>query len=323
MRTLGAGKGKGLFAIGVMNQLHREIRERQTKEQESGSRDPGDDGTSSKGSKVSKRSSWSGIANKWVPAVAAHNLWPVHTSHGLAHESYEKLKHLNVMTEEELLALRCANDRVLLISGWIVESITRKLQMGDLKVPPPIMSRVYQELSNGALGYNQALKVAMVPFPFPFAQMLALLLAFFVLICPVIVLQFTNSLLFTPLLTFFAILGYWGLNEIAVELENPFGDDANDLPMLELHHDFIDALEEALMAPPNMIDVEGFGHAAIPKELEADAAADSEEAAAAVTTQGSTPPPGPIGELPGVPKDAGDGEVGKPADESDLRDGRQ
>ena len=28
---------------------------------------------------------------------------------------------------------------------------------------------------------------------------------------------------------------YWGLNQIAVELENPFGDDPNDLPLPETH----------------------------------------------------------------------------------------
>ena len=27
---------------------------------------------------------------------------------------------------------------------------------------------------------------------------------------------------------------YWGLNQIAVELENPFGDDPNDLPFTDL-----------------------------------------------------------------------------------------
>ena len=38
---------------------------------------------------------------------------------------------------------------------------------------------------------------------------------------------------------------YWGLNQIAVELENPFGDDPNDLPLPETHVCFVDALEEA------------------------------------------------------------------------------
>lgn len=39
----------------------------------------------------------------------------------------------------------------------------------------------------------------------------------------------------SPILSFFAVLGYWGLNQIAVELENPFGDDENDLPLEHVH----------------------------------------------------------------------------------------
>ena len=38
-----------------------------------------------------------------------------------------------------------------------------------------------------------------------------------------------------PMLCFVAIFGYWNLNMIAVELENPFGDDPNDLPLIETH----------------------------------------------------------------------------------------
>ena len=39
----------------------------------------------------------------------------------------------------------------------------------------------------------------------------------------------------SPVLTFFIMVGYWGLNEICAELENPFGEDANDLPILLMH----------------------------------------------------------------------------------------
>ena len=35
----------------------------------------------------------------------------------------------------------------------------------QVSVPSPIFSRIYQELSNGMLGYSQAARIAMVPFP--------------------------------------------------------------------------------------------------------------------------------------------------------------
>jgi hypothetical protein len=124
-----------------------------------------------------------------------------------------------------------------------------------LTIPGPILSRFYQEMSNGMLGFNQAFKITFVPFPFPFAQILGILLCLFVFICPLMVAQMTRGRIIPPVLSFAAILGYWGLNQIAVELENPFGDDPNDLPLPETHDTFVNSLEEAFLSPPRPVNV--------------------------------------------------------------------
>ena len=93
-------------------------------------------------------------------------------------------------------------------------------------------------MSNGLLAYNQAAKITLVPFPFPFTQMVTMLLVVFMVVCPLMVSQFTKSLILSPILTFFIMTGYWGLNEICAELENPYGEDANDIPLLLMHKDF-------------------------------------------------------------------------------------
>merc|ERR1719313_2499411 len=109
----------------------------------------------------------------------------------------------------------------------------------------PIVSRVYQELSNGMLGYNQAYKIALVQFPFAFAQMLTIFLLAFVLACPIAIFVFTGGEFLTPALTLFTVLGFWGIHEIAVEVENPFGTDPNHLPLKPLHDSVCEALFEA------------------------------------------------------------------------------
>lgn len=70
--------------------------------------------------------------------------------------------------------LECFPDKTCIISLWIQEALTRLVVRGlikvgfglssvlgssSCKVPPPIVSRCYQEISTGMLGYNQALKV--------------------------------------------------------------------------------------------------------------------------------------------------------------------
>merc|ERR1719498_613105 len=157
---------------------------------------------------------------------------------------------LGEMTREEQARLERSIDLPCVVADWIMEAVTRAQLKGLLTVPPPIISRFYQELSNGLVGFSQAYKVTSTPFPFPFAQILALLLSVFCVVCPIIVVQMTSGYILPPILSFCAILSYWGLNQIAVELENPFGDDDNDLPLIDMHRFFVDAVEEAYIAQP-------------------------------------------------------------------------
>eukprot|EP00421_Protoceratium_reticulatum_P020911 CAMPEP_0168385010 /NCGR_PEP_ID=MMETSP0228-20121227/14704_1 /TAXON_ID=133427 /ORGANISM="Protoceratium reticulatum, Strain CCCM 535 (=CCMP 1889)" /LENGTH=420 /DNA_ID=CAMNT_0008398191 /DNA_START=74 /DNA_END=1336 /DNA_ORIENTATION=+ len=188
--------------------------------------------------------------------------WP--TEHATRAEpgKEDTLEFLGQSTEEERLVLSQVHDKVLVVASWICETVTRKVLLGQLKVPPPIVSRVYQEMSNGMLAFHNAMMVVIVPFPFPFAQMLTYLLFGFAILAPFMVLQFTRSMVFSPILTCISVFGYFGTDAIAKEIENPFGDDANDLPLLAMHKDFNNSLRELLIPPPHMISEYAAGIAA-------------------------------------------------------------
>merc|ERR1719313_1840449 len=91
------------------------------------------------------------------------------------------------------------------------------------------------------LHFFMAMKISMVPFPFPFAQFLQYALFAFLLFLPFVTLDDINKgktelppmkkLLLTLLVNFVSSAGFMALNEIAIELEDPFGDDANDYPV--------------------------------------------------------------------------------------------
>ena len=74
-----------------------------------------------------------------------------------------------------------------------VRLISVRCKEGGLNMPPPIVSRIYQELSNGSIGFHQAQKIARVPFPFPYAQLLAIMRLYFILTVPLAVVCFTND----------------------------------------------------------------------------------------------------------------------------------
>lgn len=157
------------------------------------------------------------------------------------------------LTPAEQDELRKAMDPIFLVCRWILQEMTALVVAKHLRVPSPILSRIYQQLSNGMLGFHQALKVAIVPFPFPFAQMITLLLVGFLFFCPMMTAIFTRSSILCPILTFLAVTGYWGLNEITVELEEPFGDDSNDLPIVLLQRSFVAMLVDQCRADVDQI----------------------------------------------------------------------
>eukprot|EP00746_Dinoflagellata_sp_MGD_P132518 gnl/MRDRNA2_/MRDRNA2_66222_c0_seq1.p1 gnl/MRDRNA2_/MRDRNA2_66222_c0~~gnl/MRDRNA2_/MRDRNA2_66222_c0_seq1.p1 ORF type:complete len:418 (-),score=55.92 gnl/MRDRNA2_/MRDRNA2_66222_c0_seq1:156-1409(-) len=161
------------------------------------------------------------------------------------------LKELIILGQsspEELDYLRKADDKADLIHNWILEAISAAALNNVILIQSPILSRVYQELSNGMLGFNQAYKIALVQFPFAFAQMLTLFLLAFLILVPMTITVFTGGELLTPLLTLITVVGFWGIHEIAVEVENPFGTDVNQLPLVHLHVAVCETLFEATLA---------------------------------------------------------------------------
>merc|ERR1719440_31238 len=145
-------------------------------------------------------------------------------------------------TEEESEILKTCTDRTTVVMYWIIHDLAKV--SSDIEAAPPIQSLMYQELSNGMLGFNQCVKLADVPFPFPYAQMLSWLLVCFTAFVPVYVSVLSKSMIAAPVLSFFLFEGIWGLNETAKELENPFGTDDNDICLGDFHYRFVDCCDE-------------------------------------------------------------------------------
>eukprot|EP00929_Paragymnodinium_shiwhaense_P077940 TRINITY_DN4026_c0_g2_i2.p1 TRINITY_DN4026_c0_g2~~TRINITY_DN4026_c0_g2_i2.p1 ORF type:complete len:619 (-),score=114.78 TRINITY_DN4026_c0_g2_i2:167-2023(-) len=142
---------------------------------------------------------------------------------------------------EERQNLEESMDKVTVVMYWILQGLT--MVSKDLDIAPPIQSRMYQELSNGMLGFSQALKITDCPFPFPYAQLLSVLLIAFSLCIPVYIPIFTQSYSAGFFMALFVFQGIWGVNEVAKDLENPFGSDENDIPLADFHARFLEVVK--------------------------------------------------------------------------------
>jgi hypothetical protein len=144
------------------------------------------------------------------------------------------------LDKDSLRFLSGKNDkhqRCEIIAQWIQRHIINASRSGIIDVPPPILTRCFQELSQGLVHIINARIMTGIPFPFPYAQMLALLLVIHWMVTPLFCALILKSAVWSSLLTFLCTLAFWGTNYIAAEIESPFGEDANDLPLFALQKD--------------------------------------------------------------------------------------
>jgi hypothetical protein len=134
--------------------------------------------------------------------------------------------------EAELLrTARGSSAKVSLVYFWINEFIIREHLHGSMgTVAPPIISRLLQFTSDGHMWYNAARKMAYIPFPFPHVQLTSAFVIGIIFVVPLLMLSKAN-VYFGFVLNFLVVSILTGLNEVAKELQNPFTNVPNDLPL--------------------------------------------------------------------------------------------
>jgi len=137
---------------------------------------------------------------------------------------------------ESLAELKQAGPRQMdLVFQWLQSLIVEAHQSGVLVVPPPILSRAFQELNAGIMEYHRTLALAEVPFPLPYTAATQVVLVLHWLLTPIMACTWSVHALSSSILAFVIVFMLWSLNAIAQELENPFGSDLNDLDTMACH----------------------------------------------------------------------------------------
>mmetsp|Transcript_151562 Transcript_151562/g.385336 ORF Transcript_151562/g.385336 Transcript_151562/m.385336 type:complete len:687 (+) Transcript_151562:55-2115(+) len=141
------------------------------------------------------------------------------------------------LDSESLLTVRKEECKVELVVQWL-QAVTVDAQThGVLNIAPPILSRIFQNLSNGLSAYYSAYRVTEVPYPFPYMQATEVLLVVYWVVTPCVMVNFTELAFWSGFFSFLASLILLSLNQIAAELEDPFGKDANDLNLDEMQNE--------------------------------------------------------------------------------------
>mmetsp|Transcript_49295 Transcript_49295/g.117286 ORF Transcript_49295/g.117286 Transcript_49295/m.117286 type:complete len:642 (+) Transcript_49295:154-2079(+) len=133
------------------------------------------------------------------------------------------------LDSETLTAIKYSGSRVELTFSWIQCLVVDNIRTGVLSIPAPILSRAFQEIANGMVAFHDAIKITYIPFPFPYAQTCDCLLVMHWLVAPFVTSQWVTEPVWAAIFVFIQVFIFWCLNLIAIEIENPFGTDPNDL----------------------------------------------------------------------------------------------
>lgn len=153
---------------------------------------------------------------------------------------------LGGVSDEEIRLLQTARGptaKVNLVAMWVQEFTVRESLAGSTgRVHGAIVSRVFQCFSDGMSGYQQARKIAYIPFPFPHGQMNVFFGVIVVLVMPALLGGHINNLWFALAMNWITILCFLGGLEVARELETAFSSAPNDLPLTTFQAEFNEAL---------------------------------------------------------------------------------
>eukprot|EP00930_Biecheleria_cincta_P002217 TRINITY_DN103240_c0_g1_i1.p1 TRINITY_DN103240_c0_g1~~TRINITY_DN103240_c0_g1_i1.p1 ORF type:complete len:547 (-),score=96.76 TRINITY_DN103240_c0_g1_i1:185-1825(-) len=153
---------------------------------------------------------------------------------------------LGKVDDEALRFLEEVPDRCQIIVQWLQRLIMAAYQAGTIKADAPILSRVFQELSRGMVNLNNVRKIKDIPFPYPYQQMVILMLFVHYAVTPIIAALFVASAWWAAAICFFVTGGFWSVIYIAAEIDQPFGDDPNDLPLIAMQQAFNMSLKALL-----------------------------------------------------------------------------
>merc|ERR1712139_347661 len=97
------------------------------------------------------------------------------------------------------------------------------------------------------VGCHSAKKIAGFPVPFPYAQLLSTMLLLHWTLAPCLAALSVENMHCCWIVTFATVFSFWCINYIAAELEMPFGDNPNDLPVEQLQLGFNKSLRRLML----------------------------------------------------------------------------
>lgn len=136
--------------------------------------------------------------------------------------------------------------------GVIVDAISAN----TLTIPAPLLTRVFQEFGNAMIKFNEVRTFKAVPFPFPYVLSARFLMCIHFVLTPLYMAQWTYGSLQAAVATSILVFTFHILHLVACELDNPFGNDCNDIRVEQLQEDLNRRLLSILIVSEGSAELE-------------------------------------------------------------------
>jgi len=124
----------------------------------------------------------------------------------------------------------------VILSYQVREAIVSQRTEGKLSRPLHIAEelKILQFVSEFNVAFHGLRKLITTPFPFPLVQMARTVLMFWVFSLPFVLVGDIIEPVQVALIVFVITYGFFGLEYVSMELDDPFGDDPNDFDALTM-----------------------------------------------------------------------------------------
>lgn len=127
------------------------------------------------------------------------------------------------------------DNQVELVMNWMQASAVKSIGDNLLIIGPPIAAQVWVQLCAAYGAYMRALRLVEVPFPFPYVQLVEILIIIHCILTPIVFCGFSHEPVWNGIFCFLVAWMVLGLNKIASRVTDPYGftKDSLDLDVMQ------------------------------------------------------------------------------------------
>jgi hypothetical protein len=138
--------------------------------------------------------------------------------------------------------------RVYALHGALLELVRRRMLGGGLQMAGPIIGRVWTYLATAIDAFEQCRSLNEAPLPLSWDQVIVVTLIVWQLIVPAVSVAASPNKLLGVVLPTTVVWMLWAVNEVARDVEDPFYNEPNDMPLARLAWNFNERVLESLAA---------------------------------------------------------------------------